>query len=82
MFDVVAVNSEVVRLIQCKNASGNASFSGEFSAIKSISVPDFCTRELWIHKKHYGWDKFLVIAQADVEFPDRGEVNYEPTNNI
>jgi Holliday junction resolvase len=57
MFDIIALDSENIRLIQVKAVAGRgAGYSKkEESFIKNLAVPDNVSKEIWVKKPRKEW---------------------------
>jgi len=60
-FDLIAINREVVRLIQIKRCKNQLpSYKKDIEEIRKIRVPSCCKKELWIWRDRRGWIKKTI----------------------
>jgi Holliday junction resolvase len=60
-FDVIGINSEVIKLIQVKTIKKKKSFKAEIEELKSIkNIPENAWKELWIKKDRKGFEVRVI----------------------
>jgi len=60
-FDVVAVNSEHVRLIQSKFGENGSAIAAARTELEKIKVPLNCVKEIWSRKSREEWKIEVVL---------------------
>lgn len=80
VFDIIAYNSKCVRFIQIKSTENTSySYNLEIEKIKQCSVPENCSKELWIFVKRIGFVEFVGFT-PNLEYPTRKKKNNRDKN--
>jgi Holliday junction resolvase len=62
-WDVMCVDSYIVRLIQCKRVKKyrQSMFDADIKELQRLKTPRCCSKELWVWEDGYGWVRTKVI---------------------
>lgn len=77
-FDVIAFNDKTVRFIQVKHTSDKGtSYAAELRKMASTLVPEWCTKELWVHMDRAQFVK-IYTTNHNREYPASASIMNMP----